>query len=364
MTDPHPSRDITRTIIVLVLLGSLIAASFWILSPFLPSLLWATMVVVATWPAMRRVQSILWGKRCLAVAAMTLVLLLLLIVPLSLAIATIVANVDDIAEWARSFDALMLPKPPDWLTSLPVVGPQLAAAWQNSIAAGSEGLMARLAPYAGRVARWFAAQAGGAGVLLFQFLLTVAISAILFAKGETASDMVSRFARRLAGERGYLAVVIAAQAIRGVAVGVVVTALIQSFLGGLGLAIAGVPAATVLTAVMFMLCLAQLGPAPVLIPAVIWLFWTSQNLWGTVLLIWTILVGLSDNILRPALIQRGCDLPLLLIFAGVIGGLASFGIVGIFIGPAVLAVTYRLSTAWVNEGLQPQTAEIPGALQE
>lgn len=351
MTNSQPSEELTRKIFVLILVGALIAGSFWILRPFLPSVLWATMIVVATWPLMCRIQAVLWGKRGLAVATMTVVLLLVLIVPLSLAIVTIIANAGRIAGWAGSLDSLVLPKLPQWLARLPYVGSQFSAAWQDVVSRGPEELTARLAPYAGTVAAWFVARAGSAGVLLVQFMLTVAISAILFAKGETAADGIFRLSRRVAGERGYQAVALAGQAIRGVAVGVVVTALIQSCLGGLGLAIAGVPAAAVLTAVMFMLCLAQIGPVLVLVPAVIWLYWTGQSLWGTVLLVWTVLVGLIDNILRPALIKRGCDLPLLLVFAGVIGGLASLGILGIFIGPAVLAVTFRLAVAWVNEDL-------------
>jgi len=99
---------------------------------------------------------------------------------------------------------------------------------------------------------------------------------------------------------------------------------------------------------MFLLCIAQLGPAPVLIPAVIWLFWSGETFWGSVLLIWTLIVVTLDNVLRPLLIKRGADLPLLLIFAGVIGGLIAFGVIGIFIGPVVLAVTYTLLSAWVS----------------
>ena len=113
---------------------------------------------------------------------------------------------------------------------------------------------------------------------------------------------------------------------------------------------AGVPAAAVLTAIMFMLCIAQLGPALVLFPAVIWLFWSDQTLWGSVLLVWSLVVVTLDNFLRPILIKKGADLPLLLIFAGVIGGLVAFGIIGLFIGPVVLAVTYTLLGAWVDGG--------------
>lgn len=142
--------------------------------------------------------------------------------------------------------------------------------------------------------------------------------------------------------------VLAGKAIRGVALGVGLTALVQSVLGGIGLAVAGVPAAAVLTAVMLLLCIAQLGPVLVLVPAVIWLFWSGQTLWGTALLFWTVIVATMDNFLRPVLIKKGADLPLLLIFAGVIGGLLAFGIIGLFIGPVVLAVTYTLLGSWVD----------------
>jgi predicted PurR-regulated permease PerM len=128
----------------------------------------------------------------------------------------------------------------------------------------------------------------------------------------------------------------------------VVTALAQSALGGVGLLVAGVPAVGLLTALMFMLCIAQIGPVLVLVPVVVWLYWSDQNLWGTVLLVWTILVGAMDNFVRPVLIRRGADLPLLLIFAGVIGGLIAFGVIGLFIGPVVLAVTYTLLGDWVS----------------
>jgi predicted PurR-regulated permease PerM len=104
-----------------------------------------------------------------------------------------------------------------------------------------------------------------------------------------------------------------------------------------------------LTAVCFILCIAQLGPILVLVPAVAWLYWKGDPVWATVLLVWTLVVGTLDNVLRPLLIKRGANLPLLLIFAGVIGGLISFGMIGLFVGPVVLAVTYRLLEAWIAD---------------
>jgi predicted PurR-regulated permease PerM len=145
-------------------------------------------------------------------------------------------------------------------------------------------------------------------------------------------------------------VVLSAQAIRGVALGVVVTALVQALIGGIALAIAHVPFAPVLTALMFMLAVAQIGAGPVMVVAVIWLYWTGSVGWGTFLLVVTVIVTTMDNFLRPLLIKKGADLPLLLIFAGVIGGLLGFGLIGIFVGPMVLAVTFTLLRAWIEEG--------------
>src|SRR5258708_12711987 len=164
----------------------------------------------------------------------------------------------------------------------------------------------------------------------------------MYVSGEKVAAATQRFGYRLAGVRGKESVLLAGQAIRSVALGVVVTALAQSVLGGIGLALAGVPFAAVLTAVMFMLCIAQFGPLPVLVPVVIWLYWSGESGWGTVLLVWTILVGSLDNILRPILMRKGAHLPLVLLLAGVIGGLIAFGLVGIFLGPVVLAVGFPL----------------------
>lgn len=344
-----PPRDLTRTLLAVLFIGVLIAANFWILKPFLPSLVWAVIIVVATWPILLRVQSLLGGKRGAAVAIMTLGLLALLIAPMLLAVVTILENVERVKDLFKTLEAQGLPPMPAWVSGIPLLGPRVAEGWGELAAAGQEGLAARLAPHVKEIVTWAVDQAGGIGVMIVQFLLTVIIAAILYSGGEATADAVRRFARRLAGQRGDDVTVLAGKAVRGVALGVGLTALVQSVLGGIGLAVTGVPAATVLTAVMLLLCIAQLGPGLVLIPAVIWLFWSGQTLWGSVLLVWTVIVGTMDNFLRPILIKKGADLPLLLIFAGVIGGLIAFGIIGLFIGPVVLAVTYTLLEAWVSE---------------
>jgi predicted PurR-regulated permease PerM len=344
---PSP-RDLTRTTLAILFIGILIAACFWILRPFLLPLVWAAMIVISTWPLMRGAQARLWGRRSLAVAVMTLAMLMVFFVPFTLAIVAIVQNADQFVEWARSLGTATLGPPPEWLGKLPAVGGRLVEKWQELAAAGHEGLAPRLAPYAGKVVGWFVAQAGSLGMLFVEFLLTVLLAAILYTGGETAADGVRRFARRLAGAQGEDAAVLAARAIRGVALGVVVTALVQTVLGGIGLALAGVPFVAVLTAVIFILSIVQIGPLPVLLPAVGWLYWSGHPVAGTLLLVWTVVVGNLDNVLRPVLIRKGADLPLLLIFAGSIGGLIAFGIIGLFIGPVLLAVSYTLLTAWID----------------
>jgi predicted PurR-regulated permease PerM len=360
-TNMNPAqRDLAQTTLGVLFIGGLLAASLWIMLPFLPAVVWAVMVVVATWPLMLRVQALLWGKRSLAVTVMMLVLLLVLVVPLSLAIIAIADNADRLAGWAKWLSEFRMPPPPDWVVGLPLVGTRLQQFWQQFASAGVQEIAAKLQPYAGTVTRWLVSEAGNFGLLFLQFLLIVVIAGIMYAGGETAAAWLKRFGRRLAGERGENAVVLASQAIRGVALGVVLTALAQSLLGGIGLAVVGAPMVPVLTALMFMLCLAQLGPMLVLLPAVGWMYWSGDSTWGTFLLVWSLVVISLDNFLRPYLIKKGADLPLLLIFAGVIGGLVAFGLVGIFVGPVVLAVAYTLIDAWVDDEAERNSSPPPG----
>jgi predicted PurR-regulated permease PerM len=341
-------RDLTRTVLAVLFTFALIAASFWILRPFLAAVIWSAMIVVSTWPVMLAIQHRLWNKRSLAVTVMTVALLLVFVAPFSAAIGTIVANADDIAGWAKGLSDLRLPPPPGFVEQLPFVGTKAADLWRQYAERGFADLAKLISPYGGQITRWFVAEVGGFGLVSVQFLLTIVISAIMYATGEDTARWVRRFGRRLAGDRGDNVVRLAGQAIRGVALGVVVTALVQSLLGGIGLAIAGVPFAAVLTAVMFMLALAQIGAVPVLVCALAWLWWKDATAWFVALLVWTLIVGSLDNVLRPILIKKGADLPLLLIFAGVIGGLFAFGLLGLFVGPVILAVTYMRAQGIVH----------------
>ena len=343
-----PSRDLVRTTLGVLAILALIAAAFWVLRPFIAATIWATMIVVATWPMLKWFETRLWRRRSLAALVMTLLLLLVIIVPLLLAIGTLIQYSDVIVAKGKALAGFHVPPAPAWVGGLPFVGDMAVDLWTQAERAGASGLIGKLAPYADDIATWFVGQAGSLGSVLVQLMLTVVLAAVMYGSGETAAAAVHRFGKRLAGEYGERAITLAGQAIRGVALGVGVTALVQAGLGGIGLAVAGVPLAGLLSAVMLLLCVAQIGVGPVLIPATVWLYWSDQSGWGTFLLVWTVVVMMLDNFLRPLLIRRGADLPLLLIFAGVIGGLLSFGLVGIFVGPVVLAVAYTLLGAWID----------------
>ena len=349
--------EIARTTLGVLCIGLLIVASLWVLRPFLFALGWAVMIVVATWPFLLTVERRCGHRRWAAVLIMTLTLLLFVVIPLSSAILTILRRTGDLVALFDALKTVRVPSPPEWFAKVPLISHSLVERWQHLAVISPQELSARLAPHLSTTMKWFVGQVGNIGLLALQFLLMVLLAALLYARGEQAAQLVSAFAGRLAGDRGLEAVRLSGLAIRSVALGVVGTAIIQSALGGLGLIVAGVPAAGLFIAVMLLLCIAQIGPGLVLFPAVIWLFWSGQTGWGTVLLVWSVVVAVLDNVLRPLLIRRGADLPLVLIIAGVVGGLIAFGVIGLFIGPVVLAVTYTLMLAWIEDALGKEAAD-------
>ncbi len=342
-------HDLTRNTLAAILVLGLILLCFWVLRPFLAATVWATMIVVATWPWLKALDRLFGNRRTPAVMVMTLGMLLLLVMPMWWAISTIAERSNDLMTFGQDLATKGVPPPPDWVSHIPLVGDKIADFWRKLSSEGFSSFVDYLSPHAAEAGKWLFAQFGGLGGMLLQFFLVVMVAAIFYSSGEQAAAMVRRVGRRLAGDRGDSSIILAGQAIRAVALGVGVTAILQTGLGGIGLVLAGVPYAAVLSALMLMLCIAQVGPSLVLFPAVAWMYWQGDTGWATFLLVWSMVVGTMDNVVRPMLIRRGADLPMLLIFVGVIGGLLSFGLIGIFVGPVALAVTYTLAQAWVSE---------------
>jgi predicted PurR-regulated permease PerM len=343
------NTDLARNLLVIVILSALAAGSFYVLRPFIPGLIWASTIVIATWPLMLGLQHRLGNRRWLATTILLVGLLIVIVLPLYSAISTLAEHGGDIMGSIKALPNYSLPPPPDWVAKIPVAGGRAATEWQKLSDAGPGGLLAKVEPYITIAARWMLGHAAIVGAFVVHMCITVVIAGILYMNGEVAAGLMLRFANRVAGERGTAAIRLTGLSIRAVALGIVVTAITQSALGGIGLMICGVPGAGILTAIMLMLCLAQIGPLPPLLGGIIYLFWHDAHVLGVVLIVITVLVTMLDNFMRPALIRRGVDLPMLLILSGVLGGMVAFGIVGLFMGPVILAVTYTLLRAWIDE---------------
>ncbi|KAJ9433308.1 MULTISPECIES: AI-2E family transporter YdiK [Enterobacterales] len=351
MKDLQRGMDLPQMLFSLMFILIMIIASLWVVQPFILGFAWASMVVIATWPLMIRLQQMLWGRRSLAVIAMTILLLLLFIIPIALLVSSLIDNSAPVIAWATQRHLVMPDF--DWLRQIPYVGRKLYSSYHKLVDGGGAAMLNQVQPYIGRTTGFFVAQAGHFGRFMMHLIVMLLFSVLLYWRGEQVGHGIRHFAYRMSGRRGDAAVLLAGQAIRAVALGVVVTALVQGVLGGIGLAISGIPYATLLTVLMILTCLVQLGPLVVLVPAIIWLYWSGDTTWGTVLLVWSCVVGTLDSVLRPMLIRMGADLPMILILSGVIGGLIAFGMIGLFIGPVVLAVSYRLVSVWMHEAPEP-----------
>jgi predicted PurR-regulated permease PerM len=352
----NPTSDVPRIILLALFIALLIVGTFWTLLPFLGALIWATTIAIATWPVLLWLQRHLGNRRGYATTVMTLFVALVFTAPFLLAISTLVDTASRSPAVLRDFVSNGLSPPPSWVSSIPFVGERLASRWQEFSAAEPEVLVQSLRPYAASFGTWVLAATGGVGATLVQMLLILILLAVLYSSGETAARGMLAFGSRLGGEQGRATLALAAKAIRSVALGVIVTALVQSILAGLGLWFSGIPHPGVLTAVAFVLGVAQLGPLLVLAPAVGWLFWSGSTASATILLIWSVPVIAMDNVLRPILIRKGVELPMLLIIAGVIGGLIGFGVLGLFVGPVILAASYTLMGSWIGRHLDAEKA--------
>ncbi|WP_295164770.1 AI-2E family transporter YdiK [uncultured Buchnera sp.] len=345
MQNPKEKMDLSQFILSLIFIIAISATSFLIIRPFILGFSWASMIVIATWPLMLKMQKFLGGKRLIAVISMIVILLLLFIIPIVFLVNSLIKTSIPLIHWFSSnnleFPELI------WLQDIPIIGKKIFISYQELLDSDGGELIREVRPYMGRTTEFFIIQAKNCGLFVMHLTLMLLFSVLLYWNGEKISNSIRQFAFRLSAQNGNAIVSLSVQAVRAVALGVVVTALIQAVLSGIGLLISGVPYWTLLMILIVFSCLIQLGPLPILIPSVVWLYWNSNTTWGTVLLIWSCFVFILDNILRPFFIRIGSDLPTFLILLGVIGGLLAFGMIGLFIGPVVLVILYRLIISWI-----------------
>ena len=334
--------------IVLASVAALLWGVLEVLSPFLSAIVWGGIIVVATWPIMLHVQRLFGGRRVLAVAVMSGGLFAAIVAPVAMLLGTLVTRLPELRDLGGRLLSGPWPGPPAWLENT-LVGRELAEQWRQAAAQNSEHWAVVAKPYLGSMALWLSQHVGTLGGITLNILLTLVTVVVFFTYGEALANWTLRLARRVGGARGAESAVLAGHAVRAIGVGVVVTALVQAVLSGFGLWMAGIPAAGVLTSIIFILCVMQIGTLPVLVPAALWLLFQQHPGWAIALGVWAAVMSVSDGIMRAWLIRRGAELSFMLVIVGVIGGLLAFGLAGIFLGPMLLAVAQRLLERWMAD---------------
>ncbi len=345
-TDLAIARTGAEAVIRIGLMLVLVYWCFTIAEPFLVPIVWGMIIAVAVHPGFALLRRQLGERGGLAAWIVTLMLLVLLIVPLSALTRALIENGAEMAR-ALSSGGVIIPEPPPAVANWPVIGKPIDQFWRLALVNIGTAL-AQIAPVLRGVGEWLLAFVAGAGFGLVGFLVAIIIAGILLAHDTAGGQVADLVATRLVGDRGRDLVDLAERTVRSVARGIIGTALIQTTLVAMGLFMVGIPGAAFLTLICFLLCVVQIGPTLVLVGAGIWAFTEAGTATFVLFVGWSVIAGFSDNFLRPYLMSRGGDVPLAVILIGAIGGLLAHGLIGLFVGPIVFALGFRLFQAWLH----------------
>jgi predicted PurR-regulated permease PerM len=352
----RPALEATIRIGLVVLL---VAWCFQLVRPFIVPVVWAVIIATAVQPAYSRLVSVLHGRNGLAATLFTLVALVLLFVPTAMFTQTALEGVRAIAGHLEE-GTVTIPPAPAELATWPVVGEPIHRFW-GLASVNLETALSQVRPQLIALSSWLLSMAAGVGLGLLQFIISIAIAGVLLARGASGARTVQAIATRLAGERGPGFADLASATVRSVAQGVLGVAVIQSVLAGIGLIAVGVPAAGLWALLVLLVAIVQLPPLLILGPIIIYVFSTAGTVTATLFAIWGVLVSMSDTFLKPLLLGRGVEIPMLVILVGAIGGMMSMGIIGLFVGSVVLGLSYELFVAWLRaENLAEEAPPAPG----
>jgi predicted PurR-regulated permease PerM len=353
--------DLSATVTnVIIRVGALAILVFWcfrILQPFFIPVLWGVIVAVAIYPLYHGLVRLLGGRRTLAATLVTTVLLTVLLVPTLMLTTLLVENAAYVAQHVRD-EQLAIPPPPASVKDWPLIGKSVTDIW-NLAAHNLGDALKLIQPQLKAVGTWMLGMATSGGLSLIMFVFAFAIAGILLRYSDWASRIAHDLSGRLVGERGDEFARLTEAAIRSVAQGVLGVAIIQSMLAGLGFMVIGLPGAGIWAFLCLITATVQLGVGPIVIPAAIYVFMTGETTTAVIFLIWNALVLVLDNVLKPLLLGRGVDVPMVVIFLGAIGGLLAAGIIGLFVGAIVLTLGYKLFEAWLAVKPAPSTRDLP-----
>jgi len=346
-------------IIGVIALGLLLIGCFVIMRQFISALLWAAVLCFCLWPVHRRLLIRVGNRRTLAALLTTLAVALFLVLPFVTIAVTLSGDVGDLARATQKWIDSGPPDAPSWLERIPLVGDRAKSMWQEFADD-----RAKLGQMAKKLIQPASAWLLGAGLAIGRGVVEVGLSVFLafflFRDGAALTSRLTAGLGRVAGERGRHLLVVAGSTVRGVVYGILGTAIVQGGMAGIGFVIAGVPGAALLGLLTFFLSVVPAGPTLVWLPVTIWLFQQGSTGWAIFMLVWGVGVSSVDNVVRPWLISQGSNLPFVLIFFGVLGGALAFGFIGVFLGPTLLAVAYRLVEEWLAMAT-PTTSEVASA---
>jgi len=337
-----------RALAVFIHIGLLVllaAACLLIMYPFLPLIAWGIIIAIAGYPAYCKLQAVVGGRGRLAAVLFTLLLLALLLLPVVLLTSTVVEGAHSLMAHLKE-GTLTIPPPPAGVETWPVIGVPVKNAWSMASSNLTDVLKNFTPQIKGAVTGILSASAG-VGLAVLQFVLSILVAGALLANARSGTEATRALANRLFGDKGPEFEQLVGSTIRSVTTGILGVALIQSAFAALGFLVVGLAGAGLWAILFLFAAVLQMGVV-VLIPAVIYVFAIASLTKATIFLIWCIIVGLMDNVLKPLLLGRGAAVPIAVVFLGAIGGFLAVGLIGLFVGAIVLSVGYKLFLAWLK----------------
>jgi len=330
----------------IAVIAVIVAVCFLIIKPFVPIVLWAIVIAVSVRPFQDKLAKSMGGKGKLAAALITLVGLAIIILPVVLFAESLISGVTAVMDAAHN-NALDLPPPPDWLPGIPLLGQSLESAWRM-VSQDLTQALSTFAPQLKGAAGWMVSASAGVGLEALKFILAMIISGVFLANPAGGAALTDKLVKKFAGERSGEYATMAIATIRAVAMGVVGVSVIQGMLTGLGMLVAGFPNAGLWALIVMVAGIAQIPVLPILLLLAAYGFKIFSTAGAIAFLIWCLIAGLSDNVLKPIFFGRGVDIPMLVILLGAIGGMLLFGILGLFLGAIFLSLGYKILVTWME----------------
>ena len=341
------TKNAIEIAIKIAILGTLIILTFQLIRPFLIPVVWGIILAVATDPFVNRVSRLLGGRKFLAAAFFVLLVLAILVVPTLFLVSSSVDAVQSITEHVQN-KTLAIPPPPAKVADWPIIGESVHQVWQLA-ATNLEAALKQFAPEIKSATGTVLGSVGGGLAGIFMIIISTFIAGVFLAKSEKSAALARKIINRISGERGAAIASLSTATIRGVMQGVVGVAVIQAVLSAIGMIAVGVPATGLWTALVLVCAVSQLPPLLVLGPVAAYVYSVADTTPAVIFIIWTLIIGCSDGILKPLLMGRGIEIPMLVILIGALGGMLMAGILGLFVGAVVLAIMYTLFMAWVDD---------------